>query len=401
MDVVVLGAGYAGVAVARRLERRLPDDATLVLVDRNEYHLLLHELHRVVRYPALASELQIPLDRLVADSTEVRQATVLDVDSRAGVVTLDEGELEYDLGVVCLGTATEFSGLPGVEAHATPLKTLDDAARIRREFLEATPDARVIVGGAGLSGIQIAGELATFARDRATTAEVHLLERRGTVAPGFPPSFQEAVRAELERQGVAVHTNTTVRRASADAVELDRSSASERESEGSIVEANGAGGTADRLAYDQFVWTGGIRGPPALGGDRVTVADTLRLDERTFAVGDAARVIDRDGQRVPASAQAAVREAEVAAENVARLATHDADADRWEPRLERFRFDARGWVVSVGDRAVAKLGPTVLRGKAARAAKASVDASYLFRLGAVRHAARLVRAEVWAGDGGP
>lgn len=378
MRVVVLGAGYGGVAAARRLERTLPRGTDLVVVDEKSYHLVQHEIHRLVRHPSLAADLRVPLDEVLADSTTIRTARVEDVAPGPRLVSLDDGDLSYDVGVVCLGTQPDFAGLPGVEANATPLKTLSDAERIRRGFLDALPDARVVVGGAGLSGIQIAGELAAFARERDAGADVRLLEQRACVAPGFPPRFQDAVREELEARGVTVRTDAVVRGADADGVELDGSAAENP--------------VTDR--YDQFVWTGGNRGPDALGGSRPEVPSTLRLGDRTFAVGDAARVIDADGQLVPASAQAAVRQAEVAARNARALVDHELEGGTVEPRLQRFRFDALGWVVSVGDGAVAKIGPTVLRGRAAMAAKAAVDASYLGGLGAVGEAADLVRQEL-------
>jgi NADH dehydrogenase len=290
--------------------------------------------------------------------------------------------LEYDVAAVCLGAETAFHDLPGVEEHATPLKRLPDAARIREEFLSLPAGGRVVVGGAGLSGVQVAGELAALARDQggdpdAGRPEILLLERFDNVAPAFPGNFQSAVREQLERRGVVVRTGATVERATADAVDL----------------------VDGRVEYDQFVWTGGIRGPEALDGERPRVRSDLRLGDGTFAVGDAARVVDGDGESVPASAQAAIREARVVAENLVRLVDHDRGGDGlFEPRLDPFTFDSPGWLVSVGDGAVAQVGPTVLTGTAAKALKTTVGAGYLSSVGAVRNAAELVGEEVgWGG----
>ncbi|PSP52319.1 NADH dehydrogenase FAD-containing subunit, partial [Halobacteriales archaeon QH_3_68_24] len=249
MRVAVLGAGYAGLTLAKRLEDALPDDE-VVVVDEDGTHLVQHELHRVVRRPSLAEDITLDL-REVLDRATVREATVTDVDPDAAVATLETGEgtetLEYDAAAVCLGATTNFYDLPGVEEHATPLKRIGHAHAVRAEFFTAVEDAtatdpaRVVVGGAGLSGVQVAGELAALAREETDpdAVEVVLLEQLGSVAPSFPENFQRAVRDELEAQGVTVRTETAV--ASADAGGLDL--------------ANG-----ERLAYDQFVWTGGIRG---------------------------------------------------------------------------------------------------------------------------------------------
>ena len=370
MRVAVLGAGYAGLTAARRIERALPD-AEVVVVDESADHLVQHELHRVVRRPSLAEEITVPLEDVLSRA-EVRQARVEDVDPDAGVAHLDDGTLEYDYGVLALGARTAFYDLPGVEDHAVPLKRLADAREVRAQFLAAdAPDA--VVGGAGLSGVQVAGELAALADEEGLDATVTLVEQLGAVAPNFDPAFRTAVREELEALDVAVRTGVAVERATESAVEL-------------------VDGT--ELPADTFVWAGGLQGStPA--PDRPVVRADLRLGERTFGVGDAVRVVDADGEAVPASAAAAIRSAPVAAANTVKLARHEASGDGGvPPRLDRSDTDVPGWVVSVGDRAVAQVGPTVLRGGAARAAKATVGAGYLGSLGAISNATDLVREEL-------
>ena len=378
MRIAVLGAGYAGLTLAGQLEKRLPESVGIVVVNDRPDHLVQHELHRVVRRPSLADGITVDLADAL-DRATLRVARVTDVDHERNVAILDGGEeLSYDVGAVCLGAETAFHDLPGVEEHATPLKRLPDAARIREGFLGLGAGERAVVGGAGLSGVQIAGELAALAREEAIECEIVLLERLDSVAPSFPANFQSAVREELEARDVVVRTDEAVERATADAVEFD----------------------GDELSYGQFVWTGGIRGPDALAGERPTVPDTLRLGGDTFVLGDAARVTDADGAAVPASAAAAVREARSVADSIAGIVSHrrtgGADA-LFEPRPERFRFDGPGWLVSIGDGAVAQVGPTVFRGTAAKALKTSVGAGYLSSVGAIENAVELVREEL-AGD---
>ncbi len=373
MHVAVLGAGYAGLAAARRLERSLPQEVDLVVVNDSPDHLVQHEIHRVVRRPSLAEYVTIPLADVLGRA-ELVEDEIESVDPDAGVATLVSGDpVEFDYGVLALGATTAFYDLPGVGEHAIPLKRLDDARRIREAFL-ASNSPRAVVGGAGLSGVQVAGELAALAEEEGLDATVTLLEQLEEVAPNFDRRFGDAVRSELEAYGIDVRTGTAVASATADAVELD---------------------SGEELPYDAFVWTGGIAGSEATGGDRPVVRADLRLGERTFAVGDAARIVDASGEAVPASAQSAVRAARVAAANVGRLVEHERSGEGgFRPRLETFDFDSPGWVVSVGDGAVAQLGPTVLRGAAARAAKASIGGAYLGSVGAVSRATDLVREEL-------
>ncbi|MFC6785848.1 NAD(P)/FAD-dependent oxidoreductase [Halobaculum halobium] len=379
MHVVVLGAGYAGVAVTRRLESRLPSAVDITLVNDGESHVLVHETHRAIRRPAVADAISVPLEDLL-DRAELIVDRVVDVDAEAGVAELASGDdIEWDYGALCLGSETAYYGIEGLREHATPLKSLDDAAEIREEFLELLGDGgRVVVGGAGLSGVQVAGELTALAREKDVAvpdeAEVVLVEQLGEVAPNFPANFSRAVREQLEARGVDVETDTTVEQVFDDRI------------------ATAAGD----LSYDQLVWTGGIAGDDAVGGDRPVVRADLRLTDGTFALGDAARVVDADGEAVPASASAAVREAKAVAENIGRLVDNEmvGDEDEFEPRLTRYRFEVPGWLVSVGDGAVAQLGPTVLTGPAARASKAGVGAGYLTSVGAVQKAIQLAEEEL-------
>jgi NADH dehydrogenase len=368
MHVAVLGAGYAGVALARKLEDRLPD-ADLTVVDERDTHLVQHLVHRAVRYPGVADELTVPFGELFDRATH-RQARVTGLDPDAGRAELSDGDLEFDVGAVALGARTNFYGIPGLEANSTPLKRLEHAERIRERFLEVCADGgRTVVGGAGLSGVQVAGELAALADEEGSDAEVTLLEQEPTVAPSFPDRFRRAVREELDDAGVDVRTGRTVTGVDEDAVTFE-----------------GHG----ELTHDQIVWTGGITGSEPLG-ERPVVRATLRLGDSTFAVGDAARVVDEDGEAVPASAQTAVREADVAATNIDRLVAHRRDGDGFEPRLARYGYTSLGWLVSVGDGAVAQVGPTVLRGRAAETAKETVAAGYLGSLGAVDRAMAYVQ----------
>lgn len=389
MHVVVLGAGYAGVSLLSKLETRLADDVDLTLVDERDSHLVQHLIHRVVREPALTDRLTVPLDAICERATH-RQARVVDIHPDAGRVELDDGTLEYDVGAVCLGARTAYYGLPGVEEHATPLKRLSDAEQIREQALPLLAEnGRVVVGGAGLSGIQIAGELAALRPQQAAedddtdppddentadgALDVVLLEQRERVPPGFPESFQDAVADELDTRGVTVRTGVTVESADKDGIDTDETV----------------------IDYDQFVWTGGIAGGQALDGGRPRVRSTLRLGDRTFGLGDAVSVVDANGEQVPASAQTAVREAETVATNVERLVDYQQDSAGFEPRLDRYEYESAGWVVTVGDGTVAQVGSRVLRGAPARTMKAAIGAQHLGTVGEIEGALEFARNTIW------
>ena len=375
MHIAVLGAGYAGVTVARRLERSLPDSAEIVIVDDSGEHLVRHEVHRLIRRPGFVEDITVPLEELF-DRTRIVTDRVTRVDPDANRVELASTDpIEYDYAAVCLGAETAFYDLPGVEEHALSLRDIEHAETLRAEALDLIDagGGRVVVGGAGLSGVQVAGELAALSREEEASdhMEIVLTEMRESVAPGFSSGFQGAVRDALETEGVDVRTGVTI-----------------EEADGTTVATE-----AGEIDHDLLVWTGGISGQTPLENERPRVRSTLRHGDSTFVVGDAATVVDREGEAVPASAQAALAEAKVAAANISDLVDYDRDGGIFKPRLEGVSFSPTGWVVSVGDATVATVGGTILRGRAALAAKATSGVGHLSSIGATSRAIELAREE--------
>jgi NADH dehydrogenase len=375
MRVLVLGGGYAGVVAVSRLERRLPDDVELLLVDERESHLIRHELHRVIRRPEFAETIQIPFDRILG-RTEHLRGTVTGIDTDESRVTVDgQGTLDYDAALLSFGAGPAYYDLDGVQANSIPLDSPEDALDIgtRMEDLLAAGDGRVVVGGGGLAGIQAAGELAAL-REQWADSEVAitLLEQAPRLAPQFEDGFDGRLQTALEELCVEVRTGSQVVSATEDGVEL-------------------AGGNS--LEADLFVWTGGIAGRRATSGQRPRVRADLRLDGTTFAAGDAVSVIDVDGSPAPPSAQTAIRQAKVASTNIEKTVSARMNGESFRPRYDRYRDESFAWVVSVGDTTMAKIGPQVVSGQAAKAIKSTVGVGYLSSAGAIREAISIAREE--------
>jgi NADH dehydrogenase len=336
--VVVLGAGYAGTTAVQRLEREL-DDADVVWVSETDYHLVLHEAHRAVRDPSVRGDVTVPVDAVAGRDTEFVQGEVAAVDTEERTVELaDDDAVDYDYLLVALGSQTAYYGIPGLAEQAHTLKSLDDAVGIHDAVVDAAADAtaddpaRVVVGGAGLSGVQLAGEVTELRDAEGYDVEVTLVEALEEVMPGQHDALQRTVRRKLEHHGVEILTDDPIVEAGEDAIEFDE---------------------RDPLTYDVFAWTGGITGQDALDGagldadhNRVETEATFETsDDRVFAVGDSALVAQDDDEVAPPTAQAAWDAAEVAADNVARR------IEGRQPRTWTYRD--KGTVVSVGDEAVA------------------------------------------------
>ena len=320
-------------------------ETELTWISEHDYHLVLHEVHRVIRDPSVESKITLPVEEIKSPSTTFRQGRAVDVDVDERTVELDDGEsVDYDYLLIAVGSATAFYGIPGLEEHSHTLKGLDDAKEIHDDVRAATADAsrndpaHVVIGGAGLSGIQTAGEVAALRDELRAPIDVTLVEGLDEVFPNNPASIQRALRERLESAGVEIMTGEFVS-------EVD---------EETIYVGGGEEEPPTELDYDVFVWAGGITGQEEIRDIDVEQdershrihanSDFTTTDDRVFAIGDTA-LVEQDDEVAPPTAQAAWQAAEVAGENLAR-------AVRDEP-LATWRHEDKGTVVSVGDSAVA------------------------------------------------
>ena len=338
-QVVVLGAGYAGAGAIQTLEDELEDaQAQITWISETDYHLVLHESHRVIRDPSVQEHIKIPIEEIKSPSTRFIEGEVTDVDTDERVVSLDDGtDVEYDYVVIALGSSTAYYGIPGLDEHSLTLKSLDDALGIHRSVKEAAREAsrddpaRIAIGGAGLSGIQSAGEIAEFRDRHNAPIEISLIEALPEIMPGQDPELQGAVKKRLLEKDIEILTDDPITEAAEDAIHFDE---------------------GEPLEYDVFVWTGGITGREALANanvekehNRIIAESTFQTDdERVFALGDSA-VIDQDENPAPPTAQAAWQAAELVGENVAR-------AMEGRP-LKTWTYQDKGTLISIGDEAVA------------------------------------------------
>ncbi|MFB6119743.1 MAG: NAD(P)/FAD-dependent oxidoreductase [Halobacteriaceae archaeon] len=347
--VVVLGAGYAGASAIQSLEDNL-DGVDLTWISDTDYHFVLHESHRVIRDPSVKEKITIPIGDIKSRSTKFVQAEVTDVETDEQSVVLDDGSsVDYDYLLLCVGSETAFFGIEGLEEHALTLKSLDDALEIHDSVREAAADAshddpaQVVVGGAGLSGIQSAGEIAAYRDKHGAPIDIHLVEGLDNVFPPGEPDLQGRLRKLLENHHVNIMTGEFIGEVDDDTVYV---------------------GDETELDYDVLLWTGGITGRDVAANtdldkdersNRIEAgADFRTSDDRVFAVGDTALVEQGDGETAPPTAVAAWEAGEAAGENVAR-------AIGGKP-LKTWSYEDKGTLISVGDEAVAhdvKLPPGI------------------------------------------
>jgi NADH:ubiquinone reductase (H+-translocating) len=362
--LVILGAGFAGLAAAQEAARaRL----RVTVVDRRNHHVFQPLLYQVATAALSAPDVAAPIRRILRRHRETSvvldEVVSLDLAGKRALLA-GGGALGYDYLIVATGATHSYFGHDEWARHAPGLKSLEDALEIRRRLLlafekaeqEGDADRRraymtfVVVGG-GPTGVELAGALAEIARHTLrgdfrridpASARVVLLEAADHVLPSYVPELSESARRQLEGLGVEVRTNGLV----------------------TAVDEAGVALRDERIDARTVLWAAGVAASPlgrALGAPvdragRVQVTSELSVPghPEVFVAGDLA-AFAQEGRPLPGVAPAAMQMGRHAARNVARL----AHGERPRP----FRYVDKGSLATIGRRAaVADLGRVRLSG---------------------------------------
>ncbi len=328
--IVILGGGFGGVAIARRLEglcRRRPD-VEIVLVSRDNFVLMTPLLFEVFSGTLDLRSSSIPV-RAFLRATRFVEASVQGIDLDRRVVHLTGGaqprELTYDQLVIALGAMTNRSMIPGSE-HAFTFKTLAVALLLRNHVIERFERADVetdperkkqlltfaIIGG-GLVGVELLGELTAFV-DGITPFYEHvnrdevrflLFQDGDRLMPEINPKLAEyGTRVLARRRGVDLWTNTQVRAIEPGNIHLEK----------------------ETIAADTIVLAAGVAPNPMVASlpeekdkrGHLVVEPSMRCRSHpeVWALGDCASIPGPDGKPYPNLPQHALRAARVLAGNI-------------------------------------------------------------------------------------
>jgi NADH:ubiquinone reductase (H+-translocating) len=346
--VLVLGAGFGGLSVARNLGDA-PVDVTIV--DANNFHTFQPLLYQVATAGLGADDIGYPVRGIFRRqrNVAVHMARVVGIDLGRRLVHLDPGgPQEYDSLVVAAGAVSTSFGVPGVDEHAFTLKSLDDALAVRHHVLTqfeeassdphqlAAGDLNVVVCGGGPTGVELAGGMVelfehVLAKDfphlDVRRARIVLVEAAGRVLGTFTESSSATARRVLMQRGVEVITGVGVASVDGTGVTL----------------ADGR-----HLPARTVVWTAGVTASPLaamlgveLGrGGRIVVDERLGVPghDDVYALGDIAAI--RDGV-LPQVAQPAIQGGRYVARRIERRLAHgDVDAP--------FHYHDKGSMATIG-----------------------------------------------------
>jgi NADH dehydrogenase len=349
--VVVVGAGFGGLSVVKRLAGTA---VRITLIDRRNHHLFQPLLYQVATAALSPADIAVPTRAILAGQANatVLLAEVSGIDAAARrVIMREHGALDFDILVLATGAEYSYFGHDDWKTVAPSLKTVEDALGIRRRLLLAFEQAEteedpaeqqrlltfVMIGG-GPTGVEMAGAIAELARAalvkdfrriQPAAARIILVEAGPRLLAGFPDRLSKYTAKALGRLGVEVMLNAPVERIDDRAVYF----------------------ADEALAAATVIWCAGVKATPA--GEWLSAETTrsgtvkVRPDlsvpghPSIFVIGDAADVHAPDGRPLPGVAPVAKQEGEY----VARVIQHRV-AGRRDPAP--FAYDDPGTLATIG-----------------------------------------------------
>ena len=348
---VVIGAGFGGLACAKKL-RKSPS-YSVTLIDRNPYQLFSPLLYQVSTASLPEDDIAFPVRTAYRDVQFVR-AEVTNIDATKKEIALSNGKtISYDDLILAVGSEGTTFGIPGVAENAFQMKSVSDARQIRHSLLSTYENVEdgllpleslnVVIVGGGPTGVELAGAVKELQHEIrrefehiAPKATVTLLEAGPRLLPTFHPHSSKYTLKTLTKMGVHVEVDAAV---------VEATSRSLRLKDGREIVA----GTR--------IWAAGVVAPPHwkfLGetdrGNRIKVNPHLQISDSIWVVGDVASFPNSDGRPLPMVAPVAIQQGKHVARQIRRREANTS--------LEVFKYRDKGQMATIGRRkAVVEMRP--------------------------------------------
>jgi NADH dehydrogenase len=328
--IVIVGAGFAGLKLARKLRNSAYQ---VILLDKNNYHQFQPLFYQVATSGLGPSAISFPLRKVFHKSKNIifRMAVAERIDEKSSRVYTHVGYLDYDYLILALGADTNYFGLKNIERYSSPMKSVSEALYIRNKIISNYETAiniadverrktmmNVVIVGGGPTGVELAGAVAelrnnVFPKDypelNFKNMKVVLIEAGPSLLTSMSDPAKSKAKAYLEQLGVEVMVQTQV---------LDY--------DGKEVTLKGR----DPIATHTLLWAAGItpnqidgiKADQVLPNGRLVVNEfnLLQNTETIFALGDQCICASEEYPRGhPQVAQVALQQAENLGNNLLAL----------------------------------------------------------------------------------
>lgn len=349
--VVILGAGFAGLQLARRIRNSEYD---ITLLDQYNFHQFQPLFYQVATARLEPSSISFPLRKVFQrkQNVHVRVAKIEKVDTVNNVVITDDEQFSYDYLVIATGCTSNFFGNKNIEKYAYPMKSTPEAITLRNRILLNFEDAldpssnleeimNIVIVGGGPTGVELAGSLAEMKKNVLprdypdmdfSKLNIHLLEGGPATLGAMSKPSQEKSQEYLERMGVQVWLNTIVEDYDGKQVKLK---------DGRIIQSR------------NLIWAAGVTGnvPAGIDKELLVRGNRIKVDEyhkviglnNVYALGDIAYMETPEWPKGHAQlANVAINQAKNLAHNMRQLLNGKS--------LKKFTYKNPGTMATVGKR---------------------------------------------------
>lgn len=323
-QIIVLGGGFAGTAAILRLKKFFKNkEISLTVIDRNSYHLFTPSLYEVVALEEPKKNIAIPLHEIFPDNITIVKSNIKTIDTKNRYVLVsDDVKYSYDQLIIALGSEPAYYDIEGLRQYGIALKTLESSVKIREKIKEiyhekvlAGKTMKIIIGGGGFTGTELAAELTEYRKKLALHHKKAQEDLKITVIQG-----PESLLKELDEKVSKIAKN----RLEKEKVELCFGSHIKKVEKNFLETDDGR-----KHDFDILIWTGGVRASSVIsdsgfkvnGKGQVSVDDKMLIFgfKNVFAVGDIAEFADPyTNKPAPGVARIAIEEGKIAAENAGR-----------------------------------------------------------------------------------
>lgn len=355
MKVVIVGAGFGGMRLARKLNNKGGFEVTLI--DKFNYHQFQPLFYQVATAALDASSISFPLRKAFhrSNNVHIRMEELKQVLPAEKRIITDSETISYDVLVLAMGADTNFFGNQQLAANAFPMKATVEAIQLRHRFIQNFEDAviaqdeetlqramNIVIAGGGPTGVELAGALAEMRKHVLpkdypeldfSKMHIYLLDGGDRLIAGMSESSSADVLRYVERLGVEVRLKTLVK-------EYDGKQA-----------FLGDGST---IATEMLIWAAGIKGNVPEGIDKALVArgNRIKVDRHNavagfdglYVIGDLAYMeTSLYPNSHPQVASVAIQQADNVAANLLRIERKSSSRS-----LTEFEYNDKGSMATVG-----------------------------------------------------